>query len=138
MREIRAKNTKPELEIRHALHARGIRYRIHVNGLPGKPDIVLPKYRATIFVNGCFWHGHSCPLFRLPKTRREFWESKIDRNRERDKEAQSALASMGWRCLTIWECAIRGPNRRELTIVINDTVAWLSEESLSFQISGIV
>ena len=110
MAGIRGRNTRPELVIRKALHARGFRYRLHVAGLPGKPDIVLPRFRAVIFVHGCFWHGHDCPLFRLPATRSEFWEAKISRNRERDREVLGALKTTGWRCLTVWECAIRGPS----------------------------
>ena len=137
MSGIRARNTKPELVIRRALHARGFRYRVHVTTLPGKPDIVLPKLRSAILVHGCFWHGHDCSLFRLPATRREFWEAKIARNRERDGEVLDALRAEGWRCVTVWECALRGPGRRELPQVIDTLVAWLTESSTDSEIRGV-
>ena len=107
MSGIRGKNTKPELLIRKALHARGFRYRLHCD-LPGKPDICLPKHRAVIFVHGCFWHGHDCHLFKWPGTRPEFWRAKIERNREVDEAAEAKLLVAGWRVGTIWECAIKG------------------------------
>ncbi|WP_046667067.1 very short patch repair endonuclease [Neorhizobium galegae] len=107
MAMVKSKNTMPELWLRHGLHAMGFRYRIHVNGLPGKPDIVFPGRKAVIFVNGCFWHGHDCPKGRLPKTRKEFWCQKIASNKERDERNIRALASLGWRALIIWECATR-------------------------------
>ena len=136
MKEIRAKDTKAELLIRRALHSRGFRYRTHVEKLPGKPDIVLPKYHAVVLVNGCFWHGHGCSLFRLPKTRRDFWKSKIDRNRDRDIEVLSLLKSAGWRCLTVWECTIRGPGKREFTSVIDTIESWIKEGNTQTEIQG--
>jgi len=119
MRGIRGKDTRPEMMIRKELHARGFRYRVHVNQLLGKPDIVLPRFRSVILIHGCFWHGHDCPLFRLPATRREFWSTKIARNKERDREVADALRSDGWRCLTVWECAFRGLGRRQLSEVVD-------------------
>ena len=108
MRAVKGKNTKPEITLRKALFARGFRYRLNVKDLPGKPDLVFPKYRAAIFVNGCFWHGHDCKRgARTPKTNRDYWIAKIARNQERDKAALSALAELGWRTLTIWECELR-------------------------------
>ncbi|MBN8223304.1 MAG: DNA mismatch endonuclease Vsr [Xanthomonadales bacterium] len=107
MSGIRGKNTRPEWIVRRTLHARGFRYRLHVRELPGHPDIVLPKHRAVIFVHGCFWHGHDCPLFRWPKTRPEFWQTKIDRNRANDSRHQMALQAAGWRVAIVWECALR-------------------------------
>ena len=102
MSHIRSKNTKPEILVRKELFSRGFRYRINVSGLPGKPDIVLPKYRTVIFVNGCFWHGHSgCRYFVLPKTNPTFWEQKIRSNQQRDKDDKVILESMGWQVLTI-------------------------------------
>lgn len=136
MRSIRGRDTKPEMMIRRALHARGIRYRVHVNHLPGKPDIVLPKFRSVVLVHGCFWHGHDCPLFRLPATRRDFWDAKISRNRERDGEVLDALRSSGWRCLTVWECSFKGPGRRELSQVVDMVEAWLRETNPSAEIRG--
>lgn len=107
MSGIRGKNTKPEWIVRRALHARGFRYRLHVRDLPGRPDVVLPKHRAAVFAHGCFWHGHDCPLFRWPKTRPEFWQAKISRNRANDIEHQAMLRADGWRVAIVWECALR-------------------------------
>ncbi len=108
MSHIRSKNTKPEILVRKELFSRGFRYRINVSGLPGKPDIVLPKYRTVIFVNGCFWHGHSgCRYFVLPKTNPTFWEQKIRSNQQRDTDDKVILESMGWQVLTIWECQLK-------------------------------
>ncbi|HEL3255933.1 TPA: DNA mismatch endonuclease Vsr [Stenotrophomonas maltophilia] len=108
MSRIRGSNTKLEVLVRKALHARGLRYRLGGAKLPGRPDIVLPKYRTVVFVHGCFWHGHDCPLYRLPKTRPEFWADKIGKNRTRDQRVTSELEAMGWRVLTVWECSLRG------------------------------
>jgi DNA mismatch endonuclease (patch repair protein) len=108
MAGIRAKNTQPELLIRRALFALGFRFRIHDRRLPGKPDIVLPKYRAVILIHGCFWHGHRCHLFKWPSTRPEFWRAKIEQNSTADSRNRQALRRDGWRILTIWECALKG------------------------------
>lgn len=108
MSRIRGSNTKLEVLVRKGLHARGLRYRLGGAKLPGRPDIVLPKYRTVVFVHGCFWHGHDCPLYRLPKTRPEFWADKIGKNRTRDQRVTSELEAMGWRVLTVWECSLRG------------------------------
>lgn len=116
MAAIRSKNTKPELLVRKWLWKRGFRYRLCSPRLPGHPDLVLRKYRTCIFVNGCFWHGHdNCRFFRLPKTNRQFWEEKIQRNRVRDKAEQQQLASMGWHYITVWECQLK-PQVREATL----------------------
>lgn len=111
MSGIRGKNTKPEILIRSKLHRQGFRFRLHVRDLPGKPDIVLPRYRAAIFVHGCFWHGHDCPLFKLPSTRRDFWREKIERNQKNDLNAKKLLLDSGWRVGVVWECAIRGADK---------------------------
>lgn len=108
MRAIRGKNTIPELTLRKLLFARGFRFRLHTKTLPGNPDVVLPKYRVAIFVQGCFWHGHNCYLFKLPTSRREFWRTKISENRQRDLRDSQALLSQGWRVLYVWECALKG------------------------------
>lgn len=129
MSGIRAGNTRPELLVRKALHARGLRYRLHASGLPGKPDIVLPKHRTAIFIHGCFWHGHDCPLFRMPRTRQEFWEAKIARNMARDQEVGREIAKAGWRQATVWECAIRGRNRIGIEETVNRILAWLPDAS---------
>lgn len=107
MAGIRARNTKPEVMLRSALHRRGFRFRLHAKGLPGKPDIVLRRYHAAIFVNGCFWHGHDCLYFKLPATRTEFWREKIAANRRNDVRAIDELCSSGWRVAVVWECATR-------------------------------
>lgn len=136
MSGIRAKNTRPELALRKALHARGFRYRLHSAGVPGKPDIVLPRYRAAVFVHGCFWHGHDCHLFRLPKTRTDFWREKIGRNQTRDAIVTGELAEQGWRQLAIWECAIRGRTKIGLEAAVNQTVAWLEGDTMTGDIRG--
>lgn len=111
MSRVRATDTAPEMTIRRMLHAHGFRFRLHRRDLPGRPDIVLARRRTAIFVHGCFWHGHDCPLFRLPATRPEFWSAKIDGNRTRDRIAADRLHQVGWRTLTVWECALKGRGR---------------------------
>ena len=103
----------------------GFRYRIQVQSLPGRPDIVLPKYRAIVFVHGCFWHGHDCPAFRLPATRRRFWTEKIRRNRERDESIEGALRENGWRVAVVWECALRGRGQVTPALLGKRLSAWL-------------
>ena len=110
MSGIRGKDTKPEMIVRRALHRAGFRYRLHVKDLPGKPDIVLPKYKTVIFVHGCFWHMHDCKYFKWPKTRTEFWKEKIEGNAQRDKIALKQLKDNGWNVLTVWECELRKEN----------------------------
>jgi DNA mismatch endonuclease (patch repair protein) len=135
MAAIRSKDTKPEMIVRRGLWSRGFRYRLNHKRLPGHPDLVLRKYRTCIFVNGCFWHGHNVALpqidngewiidnsecCKIPRTNREFWVAKIRRNKERDKEEQRKLASMGWHCITVWECELK-PQKREETL---DSIAF--------------
>ena len=116
MAAVKSKDTKPEMVVRKYLWSRGFRYRVNNPRLPGHPDIVLRKYHTCIFVNGCFWHGHEgCKYYRVPKTNTEFWERKILRNRERDRDEQKQLARMGWHCITVWECELKG-ERREKTL----------------------
>jgi len=111
MSQIKGKNTKPEMLVRKFLFANGFRYRLHEPKLPGKPDIVLPKYKTVIFVNGCFWHGHKgCSYFVLPKTRTEWWLQKIKGTMTRDKAAEIALNVMGWKVILIWECQLKKNN----------------------------
>jgi DNA mismatch endonuclease (patch repair protein) len=107
MAAIRAKNTRPELAVRQALYALGIRYRLHVGTLPGRPDIVIRRLRLAIEVKGCFWHGHRCLRGRVPGTNRPYWSEKIAGNRQRDKRNERALRRTGWRVVTLWECSIR-------------------------------
>jgi DNA mismatch endonuclease (patch repair protein) len=125
MSGIKGKNTKPEVSIRKALHARGFRYRIHVNNLPGKPDLVLPKYKAVVFVHGCFWHGHTCRYFKIPQTRPDFWLVKIEKNQMRDRLQEVALLSDGWRVLIVWECAVRSMNKKKSRLLIDQIANWL-------------
>lgn len=125
MAGIRSKNTKPELIIRRALFARGFRYRLHGKKLPGKPDLVLSKYRAVVLINGCFWHGHGCHLFKWPATRKTFWKDKINGNRKRDRAVRAGLIKAGWRICTIWECAIKGRSDREIDRVVMRCARWL-------------
>jgi len=124
MSRIRSKDTKPEMLVRKFLHAHGFRFRLHVKDLPGKPDIVLPKYKTVIFVHGCFWHGHdSCYLFKWPKSRSEFWYQKINKNIARDRTNQEKLLELGWRVLIWWECNIRSSHDFELGLT--KTVEWI-------------
>ncbi|WP_430252081.1 very short patch repair endonuclease [Neorhizobium sp. DAR64860/K0K1] len=127
MSRIRGRDTKPELLLRKELHARGYRFRVNVTGLPGRPDIVFPKYGAVIQVNGCFWHGHDCHLFRMPSSRQDFWAEKISSNRERDRRTNQALSDAGWRVLTVWECSMKGVKRRPLSDVLTCCEAFLQE-----------
>ena len=114
MSRIRGKDTKPEELVRKYLFSQGFRYRKNDARLPGKPDIVLPKYKTVIFVNGCFWHGHvGCKYFRLPKSNVEFWKEKIERNIERDRESMQALLDLGWKVIRVWECELRNKANRE-------------------------
>ena len=108
MSRIKGKDTKPEMLVRRYLHANGFRYRLHVKDMPGKPDIVLPKYKTVIFVHGCFWHGHkNCKYFVIPKTRTDWWLNKINGNIANDVNAAKALQEDGWRIIIIWECDLK-------------------------------
>ncbi len=138
MSGIRAVNTQPELAIRKGLHAKGFRFRLHAKDIPGKPDLVLPRYRAAIFVHGCFWHGHDCHLFKMPSTRTEFWSEKIGRNRARDAIVEGQLDETGWRRLVIWECAIKGRTRLDFDELIEHAAAWLRGSAVTGEIAGSV
>lgn len=132
MSNIRAKNTKPEMLVRRGLHADGLRFRLHSRKLPGKPDIVLPKFTSVVFVNGCFWHGHDCNLFRLPKTRREFWKDKIEGNQARDKRNIQQLIAQGWRIAIVWECALKSKSQNSVREVITTLCSWLRNSEIRF------
>ncbi len=109
MSKIKGKDTRPEMIVRRFLWANGFRYRLHDKRLPGKPDIVLKKYRTVIFVHGCFWHGHQgCKYFKWPSTRTEWWKAKIQRTIEKDKEDIEALSELGWKVIVVWECGLKG------------------------------
>ena len=118
MARIRGKNTGIELEVRKGLHALGYRYRLGGAGLPGRPDIVLPRHRTVVFVHGCFWHRHDCELFRWPKSRPEFWKEKITANQERDRRSLEKLKNLGWRVEIVWECELRGHSPAQRAEVI--------------------
>jgi DNA mismatch endonuclease (patch repair protein) len=125
MARIKARNTKPEVLLRSALFARGLRYRLHQRSLPGTPDLVFPKFHAVVFIHGCFWHGHGCPLFVVPATNTEFWLNKIGVNRSRDEDARSALRDLRWRVLTVWECTLRGRKKLALDGLAGKIERWL-------------
>lgn len=108
MSQIKGKNTKPEIVVRKFLHSKGHRFRLHTKELPGKPDIVLPKYKTVIFIHGCFWHGHkNCKYFVIPKTKTEWWVNKIETNKRTDKKNYLKLKKLGWGIITLWECKLR-------------------------------
>jgi DNA mismatch endonuclease, patch repair protein len=136
MAAIRGSHTKPELQIRKALHAAGFRYRLHVKKLPGKPDLVLPRYKAAIFVNGCFWHQHDCHLFKWPATREEFWREKISRNVAHDAHSLQALLDAGWRVAMVWECALKGKTRLDPAPAMQRLASWIESDEKTITIRG--
>tara|TARA_R110001592_G_scaffold119130_2_gene322001 strand:+ start:179 stop:622 length:444 start_codon:yes stop_codon:yes gene_type:complete len=136
MAGIGAKNTKPELLIRRGLFRLGYRYRLHGKSLPGKPDLVFASRKAVIFVNGCFWHGHDCHLFKWPKTRDQFWLDKIANNIRRDRKVRAELAEAGWRVCDVWECQIKGKERLPLETVLSRCSEFLDGNALRFSVGG--
>jgi len=122
--------------LRRGLHALGFRFRLHDKRLPGKPDLVFPKYRAVIFAHGCFWHGHDCHLFKWPSSRPEFWLAKINRNREVDARSEALLAQDGWRQCIVWECAMKGRTRLPLEDLIAECAFWLRTDLPRMEIRG--
>ena len=131
MSRIKGKNTQPEMLVRRYLHAQGFRYRLHVKGLPGKPDIVLAKFQAVIFVNGCFWHGHpECKKAALPKTRAEWWKSKIERNSQNDTKHYQQLRQLGWQVIIIWSCKLKPKNSEETLQGIINALSELGKKSI--------
>ena len=128
MSHIRSKATKPEIAVRKWLWAHGYRYRLNVKSVPGKPDIVMRKYRTAIFVNGCFWHGHEgCKQFVLPKTNTDFWQTKIARNRERDQRNHDELTHAGWQVIVLWQCKL---NKQELDPTMQQVAVTLNQNLL--------
>lgn len=120
MSRIRGKNTKPEVLLRSLLHRRGFRFRLHTPSLPGRPDIVLPKYRTAIFVHGCFWHRHEgCSNTTMPKTRTGFWAEKFRRTVERDARKKAELEALGWQVLTVWECELSAVPQTVVDVIEN-------------------
>lgn len=136
MSGVRSKNTKPEMLIRQGLHALGFRFRLHDDRLPGKPDLILPRYKAAILVHGCFWHGHNCALFKWPTTRPEFWRTKIEHNKQRDLFTDVALTEQGWRIARVWECALKGPGRLPVQAVIESCAIWLKSGEPALEVIG--
>ena len=134
MSGIRGKDTRPELEVRRQLHRLGFRYRLHEKKLPGKPDIILKKYNAVIFIHGCFWHRHNCRLFKWPKTRPEFWKQKINKNHENDIKVLDNLQSTGWRVCIVWECSIKGSSKN-IPMVSELIARWLKSNKPMLEIS---
>lgn len=134
MAGIKSKNTRPEILVRSALHRRAFRFKLHDKALPGKPDLVFPKYKAVINVHGCFWHGHDCKFFKVPSTRTDFWLAKINSNKSRDSFHKAALLKQGWRVLTIWECALRSKKPDNLQSAIDHISTWLICPSSTLEI----
>lgn len=123
MATVKNKNTKPEIQVRKALFYRGFRYRINDKSLPGSPDLVLTKYKTVVFVHGCYWHGHeNCSKVIKPSTNKDFWNTKIEKNKLRDKNAQKALVTTGWKVIVIWECQLRNQEmfKQTITKVVNE------------------
>lgn len=133
MSGIRGRNTKPEIEVRKALHAAGFRFRLHRRDLPGSPDVVMPGRKVAIFVHGCFWHRHeNCRFAKLPSSRAGFWRLKLEGNAERDRRNQEALRTAGWRVLTVWECAIR--DRKTLATLSQALAQWINSPEAAGEI----
>lgn len=122
-------DTKPEMLLRRGLHALGYRYRLHDRKLPGRPDMVFPSRRAVIFANGCFWHGHDCHLFKWPKSRTDFWREKISANVRRDRVTRAKLRDMGWRVCQVWECQLKGRERRPVEEVLEACATFLERDT---------
>lgn len=132
MSRIRGKDTRPEMLLRQGLHRLGLRYRLHGRSIAGSPDMVFPRYRAVVFVHGCFWHGHGCSLFKWPKTQASFWKTKIKGNMKRDREVLATLKAEGWRALVVWECALKGKHRRTLPDVLGDAASFIRKGRRAF------
>lgn len=137
MAAIRGRDTSPELVLRSALHARGYRYRVDARDLSGRPDLKLTRHGAVIFVHGCFWHGHDCPLFRLPASNVGFWLAKIERNRARDRRVVAELQASGWRVAIVWECALKGTGGEASLDRLADALdAWIEGSRRFVEFSG--
>lgn len=134
---IKGKDTKPEILVRKALHSFGFRYRVHSRKLPGQPDIVLPKYKAVVMVNGCFWHGHDCHIYRPPQSQSGFWLNKINKNKTRDQKNESLLHEAGWRIAIVWECALSGKTRLNFESFIDELSYWIRSDKKDINFMGI-
>jgi DNA mismatch endonuclease (patch repair protein) len=136
MSRIRGRDTKPEMLIRQGLHARGLRFRLNVPTLPGHPDLVFPRYGVVVFIHGCFWHGHECAMFRMPDTRRDFWQGKITGTKNRDAKVEETLLGLGWRVLTIWECSTRGRGRLPIESLLDSCIDFIQSDQETKIIQG--
>lgn len=132
MSRIRPKDTTPELMVRRELFRLGFRYRLHSGKLPGRPDLVLPRFRAVVFVNGCFWHAHDCPAFKWPKADSGFWRNKLEANAARDRRNEQALLDMGWRVAVVWECGLKGRSPDRVQQAIKGLADWLESGCLKY------
>lgn len=138
MSSVRQRDTGAETTLRSALHAVGLRYRLHDRTLPGSPDLVLPKYRALIFVHGCYWHSHGCYKSTVPKSRRQFWQEKFAANRDRDERNVSLLREQGWRVLIVWECILKGKIAEPAGNVAKSVISWLKSDQLFGEIPMLI
>lgn len=138
MASVGQKDTGAELLLRRALHRLGQRYKIHVKTLPGSPDLVFPRFHSVVFVHGCYWHSHGCYKSTIPKTRQEFWQGKFATNRVRDAGNVEALFGLGWRVLTVWECALLGKLSRDSDEIATEVVAWLRGKDNEGSIEGFL
>lgn len=136
MSAIKGRDTKPEMIVRRCLFSKGYRYRLNNRMLPGRPDLVFRRYRAVLFVHGCFWHLHGCPAFRLPNTNTEWWAEKLEANRQRDLRNISALGESGWRVGVVWECAIRGQGKHEISSLTQMLEDWLQSDAEFLVLQG--
>lgn len=137
MTGIKGSNTKPEKIIKSILNGKGFRFRLHDKKLPGKPDLVFQKHKSGIFVNGCFWHGHHCHLFKMPSSNTDFWLGKINQNRERDLKIVTDLTDLGWKVHVVWECALRGKKRQPIELLAAKCSDWLVNWSENNDIRGL-
>lgn len=127
MSRVKSKNTSPELRFRKGMFARGFRYRLH-GKLPGKPDLVFPRYKSVIFVHGCFWHGHDCPKFRIPSSNIGYWKAKFERNMTNDRRNYEKLRSLGWRVLIVWECTL---TQKMIGVSLDQAAKWLTSSDVN-------
>lgn len=127
MAAVKCKDTSPELHIRKALFSKGLRYRLHGKDLPGKPDLVFPKYKAVIFINGCFWHNHDCALGKMPVTNQSFWQNKLVANRLRDEENIPKIQKLGWKVKVIWLCELKNKKTLASEDDLNSLIGWIQE-----------
>jgi DNA mismatch endonuclease (patch repair protein) len=134
MASVGRKDTGPEILLRSALHKAGFRYRLHDGDLPGRPDLVFPRFRAVVFVHGCFWHSHGCSRSTVPKSRREYWQAKFETNRTRDERSVELLKERGWRALVVWECTLVGKHAVPTNEIVERIRVWLTGDDEFHQI----